>query len=391
MMNRQEEKKKGLLFLTGASGFLGSHLAIELAKRGRSIVGLIRPLNGLSGRERLRRIGRLLEADSRILSRIRVVEGDITLPELGLGKDLYHELRYSVSEIINCAADTSFTEKRRDMVERTNVYGLENLLKMATKSNCSSFHQLSTAYVSGKASGICKEELTSLRMFTNVYEETKCRSEHLSTKVCTRTGIRLKIYRAGIVCGESRKGRTFRFNGLYYPLKSIHRLIESFKASLLQKDGEKARRMGVGFVHGNRLMLPLTIRVTENAGINIIPVDYFSHMFIKIMEAGNQGGIFHITQEENCSVSDLIEYTRKYFLIEGLNITLDENPEGPIERIFNLYNEPYLPYLQDDRVFSSENTRHLRDQNIDDRFTYTRFKVCMDYAIKTDWGKMLEV
>jgi hypothetical protein len=156
---------------------------------------------------------------------------------------------------------------------------------------------------------------------------------------------------------------------------------------LLQKDGEKARRMGVRFVDENRLMLPLAIKVTENAGINVIPVDYFSHMFIKIMEHRNQGEIFHIVQEANCPVKDLIQYTRKYFLIEGLNTTLDENPEGPIERIFNLYNELYLPYLQDNRIFSLENTRHLRDQKLDDRFTYERFKICMDYAIETDWGK----
>lgn len=379
------------MFITGASGFLGSHLAIELARRGYSIVALIRPLNGISGEERLGRIGRLLEADSRIVSKIRIVEGDMTLPKLGLGKDLYHELTSSVTEIMNCAADTSFAEKRREIVERINVYGLENLLKMATGGNCSCFHQISTAYVFGKVSGICKEQLTSPKYFTNVYEETKCKSEHLSADVCKRAGIRLNIYRPGIVCGESRKGRTFRFNGLYYPLKSIHRLIEGFKTNLLQKDGEKARKMGVRIIDESRLMLPLTIRVTENSGINVIPVDYFTHMFIKIMEDRPKGGIFHIVQEQNCPVKDLIEYTREYFLIEGLNITLDGKPEGPIERIFNLYNEPYLPYIQDKRVFSSNNTRHLRNHGFDDCFTYERFKICMDFAIKTDWGKIFDI
>ena len=220
-----------------------------------------------------------------------------------------------------------------------------------------------------------------------MYEETKCRAEQMAADVCKSEGIELNIYRPGIVCGESLNGRTFRFNGLYYPLKSIHRLIESFKTNLLQKDGEKARRMGVKFVDGNRLMLPLTIRVAENSGINVIPVNYFSQMFIKIMEYRPEGGIFHIVQEKNCPVQDLVEYTREYFLIEGLDITYKENTEGPMERIFNLYNEAYLPYLQDKRVFSSENIRHLRDREFDDRFTYERFKICMDYAIKKDWGK----
>jgi nucleoside-diphosphate-sugar epimerase len=389
MTNIKNDKKQGLFFITGASGFLGSHLAIELAKRGYSIVALIRPLKGLSGRERLRRISSLLGVDSRIVSQIRVVEGDMTLPELGLGKDPYHELTRSITGIINCAADTSFAEKRRDLVERVNVHGTENLLDMAVKGNCSFFHQVSTAYVFGEVTGICEEQLVYPKKFTNVYEETKCRSEHLAADVFKSEGIKLNIYRPGIVCGESSEGRTFRFNGLYYPLKSIHRLIESFKTNLLQKGGEKARRMGVKFVDGNRLMLPLIIRVAENSGINVIPVDYFTHMFIRIMEYRPEGGIFHIVQEKNCPVQDLVEYTREYFLIEGLDITYRENTEGPMERIFNLYNEAYLPYLQDKRVFSSENIRHLRDREFDDRFTYERFKICMDYAIKKDWGKNL--
>ena len=151
MTDKGKKDKAGLFLITGASGFLGSNLAIELAKRGYPIVALIRPLSGLSGKERLEKISLLLGADHRIVSHIRVVEGDMNLPELGLGKDLYHELSQAVTEIINCAADTSFSEKRRDLVERININGLENLLDMATKWGCSFFHQISTVYVFGKA------------------------------------------------------------------------------------------------------------------------------------------------------------------------------------------------------------------------------------------------
>ena len=222
-----------------------------------------------------------------------------------------------------------------------------------------------------------------------MYEETKCRSEHLATDVCERNGIKLNIYRPGIVCGESKQGRTFRFNGFYYPLKSIQRIIESFKTDLLQKGGEKARRMGVRMIDKNRLFLPLTVMISENSGINIIPVDYFTHIFIRIMEERIQGRIFHIVQRENCPASDLIEYTGRYFNIEGLETTFDDITEGSIERMFNLYNEAYLPYLKDKRVFLSENTSHLRKYAPDDRFTYERFKICVDYAVKTGWGQLL--
>lgn len=375
------------ILITGATGFLGSQLAVELVKQGYSVIALARSFNGESGKERFYKLCEIMNADPDVVSGIRFVQGDITLPGLGLDLDRCHELQNSVTDIINCAADTSFTEKRRGLVELTNIQGLKNLLDLGVKGICSFFHQVSTVYVFGKASGICKEELITPDSFTNVYEETKCIAEHIASDVCGRAGIKLKIYRPGIVCGESIHGRTFRFNGLYYPLKSIQRIIESFKTDLLQRGGKKANRMGVRMDDNSRLFLPLTVRVKENSGINIIPVDYFVQMFVRILEDQTQAGIFHIVQKENCPALDLIEYTRRYFNIEGLKSAFSEVKEGPIERIFNLYNEAYLPYLEDKRKFSSKNTSHLQEYMPDDRFTYKRFKLCMDYALKTDWGK----
>ena len=383
------KEPKKLIFITGAAGFLGGHLTVELARKGYSIVALVRSRKGESGADRFIKVCGMVNAGKGVVPGVRVIEGDMNLPHLGLGQDLYHELKSSITDIINCAADTSFTEKRRELVERTNIHGLENLLDIAIKGNCSSFHQVSTAYVFGRMSGEWKEVLTSPESFTNVYEETKCMAEHIASDFCEKAGIVLNIYRPGIVCGESKEGRTFRFNGLYYPLKSIQRIIESFKADLFNKGGNKADRAGVKMVNKHRIFLPLTIKIQENSGINVIPVDYFVQMFIRVMEDQRQGGIFHIVQKENCPARDLIEYTGRYFNIEGLKATGFEVAEGPIERMFNLYNEAYLPYLEDKRRFSSENTRHLRESVPDDRFTYDRFKLCMDYAVEVEWGKLI--
>ncbi|MDB9823099.1 SDR family oxidoreductase [Deltaproteobacteria bacterium] len=387
---KERNDKRCLFLVTGASGFLGSHLAMELAKKGYWVVVLVRRLNGISAVDRFRRIAEWLEIDPETSSHIRVIEGDMCLAEFGIGKELYKELLDSVTEIINCAADTSFMEKRRDLVERINLYGLKSLLDMAAKGNCVFFHQVSTAYVSGNVSGICEEKLACPDSFMNVYEETKCKAEHLAARACEEAGIGLNIYRPGIVCGESSKGRTFRFNALYYPLKSIYRLISTYKKDLNENGGGMAKKVGVRVDSDNRLVFPLKIMVKENAGINIIPVDFFTSMFVEIMENCTEGGIFHIVQEKNSSIKSLIEFTKEYFFLKGLDVTHNEKTEGPIERIFNLYNEPYLPYFLDDRTFSYDNTRPLKKKNrFDDCFTYERFKICMDYAIKTDWGKKL--
>ena len=120
--------RNGLFLITGATGFLGSHLAVGLAGQGYSIIALIRTPNGESGTERFWKVCRVIGADEGIVSGIRIIEGDMNLPRLGLGQGQYQELKSSITDIINCAADTSFTEKRREIVERTNIHGLVNLL-----------------------------------------------------------------------------------------------------------------------------------------------------------------------------------------------------------------------------------------------------------------------
>ena len=71
-------KPKKQIFITGASGFIGSHLAGKLAENEPSAINLlIRPSNGFTAGERWKRIADWLELSDETRQRISVFSGDL--------------------------------------------------------------------------------------------------------------------------------------------------------------------------------------------------------------------------------------------------------------------------------------------------------------------------
>lgn len=90
-------------------------------------------------------------------SKIIPVCGDLTKERLGFDDETYRELVSKVNVVINSAATVVFDE-RLDIALELNALGPLRLLEFARNSN-STFIQISTAYVSGKRTGIIPEKL----------------------------------------------------------------------------------------------------------------------------------------------------------------------------------------------------------------------------------------
>jgi len=156
------------------------------------------------------------------------------------------------------------------------VNGLDHILDLAEHSGCRRLHLVSTAYVAGLTSGFCPEELVHPSAFTNVYEETKCRAEWLAVERCRKAGIPLTIYRPSIVYGHSDTGRSLLFNALYYPVRTALFLKELYERDIHERGGQKAAVMGVRLDGDGWVFMPIRIRVDEESGLNVIPVDFLS-------------------------------------------------------------------------------------------------------------------
>ena len=81
----EKEDLKPSVFLTGGTGFLGSHLAAAFLKAGREVILLARPKNGKSTDERVSSLFDWLAVKESLRGRLRVVTGEIPRPRIRTG------------------------------------------------------------------------------------------------------------------------------------------------------------------------------------------------------------------------------------------------------------------------------------------------------------------
>lgn len=383
------------VFLTGGTGFLGSHLAAAFLRAGRQVILLARSGNGKSADRRVSCLLDWLEIGQSLRGRLRVVTGDVLLSGLGLDRQLAKDLKLKGCDFIHCASDTSFSEKKRSEVEAVNVGGLLNALNFAASSGAGFLHLVSTAYVAGRRAGRCPEGPAGTLSFTNVYEETKCRGEWLAQEICRQAGMGLAVYRPSIVYGDSRTGRSLSFNALYHPVRTVDFLRKVYEKDILKKGGTKAASIGIRMIRDGVIHFPLRVEVGGNGGINLIPIDFFVEAFHALMAEARDGDFFHIVSEAPTPITDIIAYTENLLNIEGLRACAPEElvdaPRNPVESIFAHYMETYGPYMKDERHFTTERSGPILQRRgiVCPEFDETVFTRCMNFAISVDWGAKL--
>ncbi len=211
------------IFLTGFPGLLGSALVGRLLDRHERdvwITALVQPRY----RERAEAQAARIEAE-RPARRggIRIVEGDIARPRLGMELAAYEAVRREAREIWHLAAVYDLGVPR-DLAERVNVQGTRHVLDLAGGTHgLERFQYVSTCYVSGRYPGTFREtDLDGPGPFNNHYEETKHRAE-VEVQRAMSQGLPATVYRPAIVVGDSRTGETQKYDGPYYIIQWILR------------------------------------------------------------------------------------------------------------------------------------------------------------------------
>jgi len=377
------------VLVTGAAGFLGSHIAVALAGSGYRVAVLVRASKGVSAPERMARLAAWFGPEERTARSLEIIEGDILDPGWAAGS------RARFDEIVHCASNTAFSERKRAEVEAANVDGLRNVLEFAARGGCGFFHHVSTAYVAGRRAGLCPEDWVENGPFTNVYEETKARGEIMARDACRRDGIRLNVYRPTIVYGDSRTGRTLRFNALYFPVKAAVSIRDIYLADIRQGDGRKAAEMGIRLQEDGKLFLPIRLESGGEGGINLIPVDHCVRAITAILEEAVEGGIYHIANPRTTRLDDLVAFGLRRFEMAGVEACGPEafagRPKTALESLYDSYLEVYRPYMQDLRTFDAANAAPILEKRglVCPAFDYATFARCMDYAVETGWGTRL--
>jgi long-chain acyl-CoA synthetase len=248
------------VFITGATGFLGTALLARIGKNPRyeKVFVLIRggKLGDASARLKALVSSIFEPADHpEILKKFVAIEGDLTKENLGITAADHFLLQNSANQIVHVGASTDFGAPL-DESRRYNVEGTRRVLDLATLCRkagvLSRFDYISTAFVAGvKAGRVTEETIARGQRFANNYERSKYEAEVLVRKHMDR--IPTVIYRPSIVVGDSRNGYTPHFKVLYWPLK------------LLSKG-----------------LLPL-VPANLNARLDVVPVDFVADSIAALM------------------------------------------------------------------------------------------------------------
>ncbi len=387
-----QHNKKPTTALTGATGFLGSHLMASMLREGYRVIVLGRSNKDESLKARIFRLLKWFGIEN-IAAQLTFVETDLSKPLLGLEETAYKQICSETEEIVHCASDTSFSERKRDVVFKSNIANLDSILEFAANSKAGFFHYISTAFVAGRNTIVCKEQLSSSDSFLNVYEESKAMAENIISAYCLKKSIPYTIIRPSIVYGDSKTGRSLKFNALYFPVQSVKYIREIYVNDIKNNGGNKSSQYGIYLDNENNLILPLRIYLPEKGILNIIPVDYFVAATMLIVAGPYPGGIFHLTNNSPSSLDIIAGYNEKFMKIKGVEIIYGSSKDtvlrNPAEELFDRFIEPYRSYLSDTRVFVRTNTDMITSDLHPPEFTYEIFKKCMKYAMEVNWGQSI--
>lgn len=163
---------KNHLLITGATGSFGRYIFNQHASTDIKITALVRGEKDEASRKRLEEVNNIsLGPNAEVLS------ADLEKENLGLSKDKYLALCNSITSILHAAASTRFNlsiEKAR----LANVQTTINILSFAERiKNLDKIAYTGTAFVSGKNTGIIKEEKLKDTGFVNSYDQSKYEAE----------------------------------------------------------------------------------------------------------------------------------------------------------------------------------------------------------------------
>jgi thioester reductase-like protein len=265
-------------FVTGATGFIGRRLVERLLEQRQGKVYVLVRESSLGRLDEL--IARWsLAAGASAAERIEPVLGDLRRPLLGLEQERVTELRGKINHFFHLAAVYDMTAPAEQNTA-VNVGGTTHAVELARAVEAKHLHHVSSIAVAGEYNGVFTEEMFDEgQKLPSPYHRTKFESERI---VREQPYVPWRVYRPGIVVGDSKTGQMDKIDGPYYFFKAIQRM----------------RHLLPEWVPLVGLDLGLT---------NIVPVDWVAGALEHIAhEQGLDGGAFHLTDPRPQRVDDLI-------------------------------------------------------------------------------------
>ena len=209
------------IFITGGMGMVGREIASLLMQKTEANIYLLIHEQGSSFDKGEIMSILSLPNKKEFQKRLKIVRGDITKMNLGIEKSDYQELINNITHIVHAAASTRF-DLPIEEARKINVIGTRNVALFAKDcDHIIQFGFLSTAYISGKRTGVIKEkEPEHTAGFVNTYEQSKYEAEILLKDFSNNFPI--SIYRLSTVFGDSKTGKVSHFTAPHQAIRMMY-------------------------------------------------------------------------------------------------------------------------------------------------------------------------
>lgn len=335
-------RSPSVALLTGATGFLGSNLAVELLARDRArVFCLVRP-----GPDAAARVDRAVRAAADVggrqlpddaSERLVPIHGDVTAPGLALAADDWARLRSEPpTEVWHAAASLRYEDEHREEILCVNVDGTMHLVDAAAELGAPALHHVSTAYVAGLRGGPIEEgPYDGTHDPNNWYEVSKRRGEDLVTAQVDRFD-RLYVHRPSIIVGSSTTYRSTSRSGYYGFLSGLDRF---------RRLSEQAEP---GYLARNSLRL----LGSPDAALDLVPVDVVATEAVAIADGPPlDGRYFHLTNPHPVTLGRLQVALESVLPDLRIEFVDDRDLLRPFDVAFDDAIDFYRPYLGNDKQF----------------------------------------
>jgi thioester reductase-like protein len=291
-------------FVTGATGFIGRRLVEQLLEKRQGKVYVLVRENSKARLEDLIERWSIVVGPS-AADRVQPVVGDLRRPLLGLEQDQVAELRGKVTHFFHLAAvyDMTAPAERNTAV---NVGGTTHAVELARAVDAKHLHHVSSIAVAGTYKGVFEEDMFDEgQRLPSPYHLTKFESERI---VREQPYVPWRVYRPGIVVGDSKTGEMDKVDGPYYFFKAIQRM---------------------------RQLLPEWVPLVglDLGHTNVVPVDWVAGALEHIAhEPGLDGKAFHLTDPRPQRVDELINELATAAHAPRFAVSIDKRLTDPLPK-----------------------------------------------------------